>query len=79
MPSGASAEALTALARSAQDGRLGETILNAVVALGQGGPTRAQGQTNVRVIKALMQVGLRDEARAIAVEAALGAPVRLRK
>lgn len=79
VPSGASAEALTALTRAAQENRLGETVLNALVALGVGGPTRAQGQTNVRVIKALMQVGLRDEARAIAVEAALGAPVRLRK
>lgn len=79
VPSGAAAEALTALTRSAQEGRLGETVANALVALGVGGPTRAQGQTNVRVIKALLQVGLREEARALAVEAALGAPVRLRK
>lgn len=78
-PQGASAEALSAIARSAQDGRLGETLLNALIALGQGGPSRAQGQTTVRVVKALMAVGLRDEARAIAIESVLGAPVRLRK
>jgi len=77
VPSGASAEALAAIDRSAQEGRLGETILNALVALGQGGPTRAQGQTVARVVKALTEVGLRDEARSIAIESALGAPVRV--
>jgi hypothetical protein len=79
VPSGASAEALTALARTSQEGRLGETVLNALVALGPGGPTRAQGQTVARVVKALIAVGLRDEARALAVEAVLGSPVKLRK
>ncbi len=78
-PSGPSAEALSAISRSAQDGKLGETLLDALIALGPGGPTRAQGQTVTRVVKALMAVGLRDEARAIAIEAVLGAPVRLRK
>ena len=79
VPTGASAEALVALARTSQEGRLGETVLNALVALGPGGPTRAQGQTVARVVKALTAVGLRDEARAIAVEAVLGSPVKLRK
>lgn len=79
VPSGASAEALAGIERSAQDGRLGETILDALIAMGLGGPTRAQGQTVTRVVKALMAVGLRDEARAIAVEAVLGAPIRLRR
>jgi len=78
-PSGPAAEALTGLSRAAQEGRLGETLLNALTALGQGGPSRAQGQTVVRVVKALMAVGLRDEARAIAIESVLAAPVRLRK
>ncbi len=77
--SGPAAEALAAITRSAQDGRLGETLLNALIALGNGGPSRAQGQTTVRVVKALMAVGLREEARAIAIESVLSAPVRLRK
>lgn len=76
VPSGAAAEALTAIGRSALDGRQGETILNALVALGPGGPARAQGQTVARVAEALITVGLRDEARALAVESVLGAPVR---
>jgi hypothetical protein len=79
VPSGAAAEALIALNKTSQDGRVGETILNALVALGPGGPTRAQGQTVARVVKALMAIGLRDEARAIAVEAVLGNPIRTRK
>ncbi len=76
VPSGASAEALAGLARSAQQHRLGETVLNALVALGVGGPARAQGQTVVRVVEALVVVSLRDEARALASEAVLSAPVR---
>ena len=79
VPQGPAAEALIALTRTAQEGRVGETALNALVALGQGGPTRAQGQTVARVVKALMAVGLRNEARAIATEAVLGSPIRLRK
>jgi hypothetical protein len=76
VPSGAAAEALTAIGRSALEGHQGETILNALVALGPGGPSRAQGQTISRVAKALIAVGLRDEARALAIESVLGAPVR---
>ncbi|MCE9522756.1 MAG: hypothetical protein K8S25_10035 [Alphaproteobacteria bacterium] len=78
-PTGPAAEALASLSRASVDGRLGETLLNALVALGPGGPSRAQGQTVVRVVKALMAVGLRNEARAIAIESVLSAPVRLRK
>jgi len=76
VPSGPAAEALIALTRTAQEGRVGETVLNALVAMGPGGPTRAQGQTVARVVKALMAVGLRNEARAIATEAVLGSPMR---
>ena len=42
-------------------------------------PTRAQGQTVVRVVKALTAVGLHDEARAVAAETVLASPVTLRK
>ena len=76
VPSGAAAEALIAVGRSAVDGRLGETVLNALVALGPGGPSRAQGQTVSRVVRALIGAGLRDEARALAIESVLSAPVR---
>lgn len=76
VPSGAASEALIAVGRSAIDDRLGETVLNALVALGPGGPSRAQGQTVSRVVRALIGVGLRDEARALAIESVLGAPVR---
>jgi hypothetical protein len=31
------------------------------------------------VVKALVAVGLRDEARAIAIEAVVGTPIRVRK
>jgi len=79
VPSGPAAEALVALTRTAQEGRVGETVLNALVAMGPGGPTRAQGQTVARVVKALMAVGLRNEARSIVVEAVLGSPIRTRK
>jgi hypothetical protein len=79
VPSGAAAEALIAIPRTAQEGRVGETVTNALVALGPGGPARAQGQTVTRVVKALMAVGLRDEARALATEAVLATPVKLRK
>ncbi len=76
VPSGAASEALIGIGRSAMDDRLGETVLNALVALGPGGPSRAQGQTVSRVARALIGVGLRDEARALAIESILGAPVR---
>jgi hypothetical protein len=79
VPSGAAAEALIASGRSAIDGRLGETVLNVLVALGPGGPSRAQGQTVSRVVRALIGAGLRDEARALAIESVLGAPVRQSK
>jgi hypothetical protein len=78
-PAGVAAEALTAMTRAAAEGKRGETILNALVALGPGGPPRAQAQTIARVVKALIDVGQRDEARAIAIEAILAAPVRPRK
>jgi hypothetical protein len=76
VPAGVSAEALTAITRSAMERKQGETVLNALVALGPSGPARAQGQTVVRVVKALIDVGLRDDARAIAVETVLASPVR---
>jgi len=74
VPSAAQSEALDAMAQAAAQGRLGETILGALVALGQTGPERAEGRTVSRVVKALVAVGLTEEARALAIEAVLGAP-----
>lgn len=76
VPIGASAEALAGVTRSAQQHRIGETVLNALVTLGNAGPPRAQTGTVVRVVDALATLGLRDEARALASEAVLGAPTR---
>jgi len=49
--------------------RLGETILVSLVILGEGGPARASPMILQRVLKALDKVGLKDEARAMALEA----------
>jgi hypothetical protein len=67
-------QALDAMTQAAAQGRLGETVLNALIALGQSGPEQAEGHTVSRVVKALVAVGLTEEARAIAIEAVLGAP-----
>ena len=74
LPSAVQNQALAAMAQASAQGRLGETILEAMVALGQSGPQRAEGRTVARVVKALVAVGLVEEARAIAIEAVLGAP-----
>ena len=61
------------LREAAEAGRLGETVLMALLLLGDGGPALA-GLANVEtVVSALVSVGLREEARAIALEAALAA------
>jgi hypothetical protein len=72
-------QALDAMAQAAAQQRLGETILNALIALGHSGPERAEGHTVSRVVKALVAVGLAEEARAIAIEAVLGAPSTVHK
>lgn len=79
VPSPEQSQALDAMAQAATQNRLGETILNALIALGQNGPDHAQGRTVSRVVKALVAVGLQEEARAIAIEAALGAPSTIHK
>lgn len=71
-----SAEAMQALPRSVLNQRKGETVLNALVALGNAGPVRAPVSVVARVVDALATIGMRDEARAIANEAVLGTPVR---
>jgi len=52
--------------------RLGETVLLGLLALGDVGPSSAAPSTLRTVIRALNGVGLAAEARALALEAALG-------
>ena len=61
------------LKEAAGAGRLGETVLMALLLLGDAGPVADGAATVGPVVSALIAVGLREEARAIALEAALAA------
>lgn len=63
------------LKNAAALGRIGETVLLSLVALGQAGPTQADPTVLRAVIESLRAVGLDDEARALAVEAAVAAGI----
>ncbi|MGF1639584.1 MAG: hypothetical protein ACFCUO_01395 [Rhodospirillales bacterium] len=58
------------LARSAAAGRVGETILLSLLALGSDGPAAADPLTLDSVMSSLTTVGFEREARAIAIESA---------
>ena len=74
MASHAPAPALAhGLRSAAEGGQLGESVLMALLMLGDGGPAAAGLATVGPVVSGLISVGLRDEARAIALEAALAA------
>lgn len=64
-----------AKASSARDGagRVGETILLSLLAIGEGGPGAADPVILRRVLTSLGAIGLEKEARSLAVEAALAA------
>ena len=62
-----------ALRAAAGNNRLGETASLALIALGEGGPAAADLATAGLVVAGLAAVGLREDARAIALEAALAA------
>ncbi|HKY94853.1 MAG TPA: hypothetical protein VJL84_06080 [Kiloniellales bacterium] len=66
------ATVLFALEEASRAGRLGETVLRVLVLLGEGNPAEADPQALGAALGALMQVGLPLEARALAIEAALG-------
>jgi len=70
--SGPDAVVLVALEEASRAGRLGETVLRVLVLLGEGDPAEADPQALGAALSALMQVGLPLEARALAIEAALG-------
>jgi hypothetical protein len=63
------------LAAAADGGRVGETVLLSLLALGEGGPAAANPVILRRVLVGLRSVGLEAEARAIAVEAAVAAGI----
>lgn len=73
---GVSGEAARSMARSAQQRRKGETILDVLIALGSEGPSRAPVAVVARAVDALSTIGMRDPARALAGEAILATPVR---
>ena len=61
------------LQKAAEGGLLGETVLLALLLLGDSGPAAAGIAAVGPVVSGLVSVGLREEARAIALEAALAA------
>ncbi len=66
------ASLLYALEDASYSGRLGETVLLALIVMGDTPPAEAHPLALNAVLSALMQVGLPLEARALAIEAALG-------
>ena len=59
------------LAQAAAEGRTGETVALALIALGERGPVAVHSAALGAVIAALRRIGLDSEARALALEAAL--------
>lgn len=66
---------LHGLGRAAAAGRIGETVLLTLLSLGEGGPSQASPSVLGAAIRALRQVALESEARALALEAAFGAGI----
>ncbi|MEX2647751.1 MAG: hypothetical protein WD673_01910 [Alphaproteobacteria bacterium] len=61
---------LAALDAAAAAGRRGETVLLALLALRDGGPAGAPAASVIAAVRGLVFVGLEDEARRLAIEAA---------
>ena len=66
-----SAAALRGLRIATRGGRIGETVIYALLILGDTGPAGVSPHTLEEVVRALRAVGLDEDARAIAVEAVL--------
>jgi hypothetical protein len=64
--------ALSRMRAAADAGRLGETVMLSMIALGPTGPAGADIVTLDGVLRALVAVGLESEARSLALEAMLG-------
>ena len=63
------------LRNAAERNRVGETVLLALTTLGLAGPTQADPTVLRTVIESLRAVGLGEEARALAIEAAVAAGI----
>jgi hypothetical protein len=63
---------LDAMARAADQGAAGEVVLNAALLLNGQGAAAARCQTIAAIVRALTRVGLRAEAKTLALEAILG-------
>ncbi|MCW8914710.1 MAG: hypothetical protein OQK24_02520 [Magnetovibrio sp.] len=61
------------LAGASSNGRVGETVLLSLVSLGDGGPARADPIVTHHVLRALRNVGLDREVRAMVLEAVVAA------
>jgi hypothetical protein len=59
------------LESAARGSRVGETVMLTLLVLGEGGPGQSGALALTRILKALEAVGLKAEARAMAVEAAI--------
>ena len=59
------------LGRAADAGLVGETIALSLAALGEEGPGLASTETLVSVLTALQKIGLTEDARQLALEAAI--------
>jgi hypothetical protein len=64
---------LAALDRGAKEGRVGETVLLALTVLGADSPGKLHPSAVGPVVRALVAIGLAQEARALALEVAFGA------
>ncbi len=67
------AELWFGLERAAAEGRVGETVLRALIMLGEDGLGRTDPIVLAAAIRGLVKVGLAEEARSLAVEAAFAA------
>lgn len=61
------------LESAAKAGRVGETVLISLLALGEGGTAQADPIIAAKVLEALGMVGLKDDVRALALETAVAA------
>ena len=69
----ASPSLLMGLERAAEGGRTGEVVLLSLLLLGDGGPGVSDTIALGRIVSALRQIGLADDAGALALEGLLGA------
>ena len=61
------------LESAAKAGRIGETVLISLLALGEGGTAQTDPIIAAKVLEALGTIGLKDDVRALALETAVAA------